>query len=61
MSSVMDRVGVSVKELENLHQQVESSHLNALTEREKSALDRDHALKGEALQTWDKYIYLISN
>ena len=46
MQTVMDRVGDSVRELEQLHTQVESSHLNSLSEREKSAYDRDQQLKG---------------
>ena len=51
MQTVMDRVGDSVRELEQLHTQVESSHLNSLSEREKSAYDRDQQLKGRYAAT----------
>ena len=45
MHHVMERVGDSVRELETLQHHVEASHLNSLTDRERSAFDLEQQNK----------------
>ena len=41
----MDRVGSSVRELEHLQHEVETSHLHSLTNRERSAFELEQQNK----------------